>query len=121
MYEDAKTDFVIMRVTSAVQRSAEKWATELVVTIIQYLRRKERAKGEWNIAYLNDQALQSELQNEMMARETHECIFRIVGHSVASERRSISSLLPWLSGRLLAGIFVAPTLDTLKFAKTSFV
>jgi len=104
---------------------AAKWANDLVKLTNDYLRAEAIARSERNIAFLNEQAentdvvgakqaiysiLENEVSNQMLARGTEEYAFRIIDPAARPEVPSSPNFIAWISiavfGSLLLSVVV---------------
>lgn len=119
---DLKSGLVTMTITWTDPATAAKWANGLVDLTNSYLRDKEIAESERNIAYLNSEAakttivearlaifsiLQNELNKVMLARGNEEFAFKIIDPAVAPEKHSSPLRTNWLIGGLILGLFLS--------------
>jgi len=104
-------------------QTAAKWANDLVAMTNDYQRGKAIEETDRNIAFLNDQALksnvvevrqaiykilESEISKGMVARGSREYAFKILDPAVAPEKPSTPPPPIWI----LAGAFVGLLLSS---------
>jgi uncharacterized protein involved in exopolysaccharide biosynthesis len=119
---DNKTGLVTLTITWYDPQVAAKWANDIVRKANDYLRDKEIAVSERNIAYLNEEALKTDvvgirqaiytlMQNEidkvMVARGSEEFALKVVDPAFAPETPSSPKLLLWGIGGVFGGSFFA--------------
>jgi uncharacterized protein involved in exopolysaccharide biosynthesis len=113
---DTKTGLVTLTITWKDPQTAAKWANDLVAITNDYLRTKAIEESDRNIAFLNDQALksnvvevkqtiykilESEISKGMVARGSKEYAFKILDPAVAPEKPTSPNPPIWI----LAGSF----------------
>lgn len=115
-----KTNLVTLTITWYDPQVAAKWANDLVRMANDSLRDKEIAESERNIAYLNEEAvktdvvgirqaiytlMQSEINKVMIARGSEEFALKVVDPAFAPELPSSPNLLLWAIGGFFGGCF----------------
>jgi uncharacterized protein involved in exopolysaccharide biosynthesis len=121
---DTKTGLVTLSISWRDPKVAAAWANDLIKLTNEYLRAKAIREAEVNMAYLNEQALktdvvslkqgiytmlQAELNKVMMAKGTDEFALKIIDPAVAPERPSSPHPIAWP----LYGLFGGLVLSTL--------
>jgi uncharacterized protein involved in exopolysaccharide biosynthesis len=119
---DAKTGLTTLTITWSDPQLAAKWANDLVRMANDYLRDQAIRESERNIAYLNEQALKTDvvgirlaiytlLQNEinkaMLARGSDEYALKVVDPAFSPESPSSPVKLLWVIGGFFGGCFFA--------------
>jgi uncharacterized protein involved in exopolysaccharide biosynthesis len=118
---DNKTGIVSLAITWKDPELAAKWANDLVSITNNYLRKKAIDESQRNIAYLNEQALrtdvvpakqaiyvilQNEINKEMLARGSEEYAFRILDPARAPEKASSPQKILWLMGSFFGSLML---------------
>jgi len=119
---DPKTDLVTLTITWKDAELAARWANELVRMANEYSRDRAIQESERNIAYLNEQALktdmlgvkqviftilQNEINKEMLARGNSEYALKVLDPAFTPERPSSPKLTLWLIMGFFGGLFWA--------------
>ena len=122
---DTKSGLATLSITWRDPKMAATWANDLVRMTNQYLRTKEIAEAEANIAYLNEQAirsdvlpikqgiytmLQSEINKVMIAKGSTEFALKVVDPAVAPEKAVTPQPVLWTIFGLATGLLFACTL-----------
>ena len=124
--ETAKNGLVTMTITWTDPKAAADWANGIVRMTNEYLRDKAIAEAERNIAYLNEQALkteivgvrqaiyrllESEINQAMIARGNEEFALRVLDPAAVPEVRSSPKPIIWILlavfGSFLISAFIA--------------
>jgi uncharacterized protein involved in exopolysaccharide biosynthesis len=120
---DAKTGLVTLTITWRDPKTAAKWANDLVAITNDYLRGKAIAETDRDIAFLNEEALktnvvearqavykilESEISKGMVARGSREYAFKILDPAVPPEKPTTPDPPIWI----LAGAFVGLLLSS---------
>jgi len=120
--DNPKTGLVTMTIAWRDPVLAAQWANDLVKTTNDYMRSKAIAETERNIAYLKEQAaqtdiaqvrsaiytiLESEIKNAMLARGTDEYALKVIDPAVPPELHASPRLVVWMGVALLSGLMVA--------------
>ncbi len=108
---DTKTGMVTLTIRWTDAATAARWANGLVKMANDYLREAALAEADRNVAYLTEQAtntdavgikqatyflLQSELSKAMIAKGTQEYAFKIVDPAVPPERAAYPQKTIWV-------------------------
>jgi uncharacterized protein involved in exopolysaccharide biosynthesis len=119
---ETKTGLVTLTITWKDAQTAAKWANDLVALTNDYLRGKAIDETDRDIAFLNDQALktnvveakqaiykilESEISKGMIARGSKEYAFRILDPAFAPDRPSSPIPALWISVATLAGLILS--------------
>ena len=119
---ETKTGLVTLTITWKDAQTAAKWANELVAITNDYLRGKAIDETDRDIAFLNEQALktnvveakqaiykilESEISKGMIARGSKEYAFKILDPAFAPDRPSSPIPTLWVSVAMLAGLVLS--------------
>lgn len=119
---DSKTGLVRLTITWKNPKLAATWANGLVSLANSYLRNKAIAESQRNIAYLNEQAvktdlvgakqaiyaiLQNEINKEMLARGNDEYAFKVLDPAVPPEKASFPQKTRWVLIAFFGSLAVA--------------
>jgi uncharacterized protein involved in exopolysaccharide biosynthesis len=120
--EDRQTGLVTMRITWRDAAQAAKWANDLVRITNKYLRDKAIKESEENIAYLNEQALKTnvievktaiysllkeEVNKQMIARGREEYALKVLDPARPPEVRSSPSVVFLGAAGFAAGLVIS--------------
>jgi uncharacterized protein involved in exopolysaccharide biosynthesis len=119
---ETKTGLVTLTITWKDAQTAAKWANDLVAMTNDYLRGKAIDETDRDIAFLNDQALktnvveakqaiykilESEISKGMIARGSKEYAFRILDPAFAPDKPTSPDPPIWISVGTLAGLILS--------------
>jgi uncharacterized protein involved in exopolysaccharide biosynthesis len=119
---DAKSGLVTVTIKWKDANVAAKWANDLIRMTNAYLRAKAIHESDVNMAYLNDQALKTdivtvrqgiysmledEINKAMMAKGTEEFALKVIDPAVAPEKPSSPKPVTWTLTGLFLGIFLS--------------
>lgn len=127
---EAKTGLVTLTITWRDPETAAKWANDLVAITNDYLRGKAIDETDRNIAFLNDQALktnvveakqtiykilESEISKGMVARGNREYAFKILDPAVAPEKPITPTVPIWILAGATVGLLLSSGVVFLQF------
>ena len=119
---NAKTGLVTLSISWKDPAAAAVWANGLVKMTNEYMRDKAIREAERNIAYLTEQAaktnivearqaiysiMQTEINQEMLARGNEEYAFRVVDPAVEPEKEKSPQKTLWVLSGWLCGLSVS--------------
>jgi uncharacterized protein involved in exopolysaccharide biosynthesis len=120
--ESTKTGLITLAITWTDPQLAAQWANDLVKLTNDTMRERAIADSERNIAYLKEQAtqtdiaqvrtavyaiLESEIRRAMLARGTDEYALKVLDSAVAPEIPSAPKRTIWVSVGTVAGLFLS--------------
>jgi len=126
---DAKSGLVTLTITWKNPYTAAKWANDLVASTNDYLRGKAIEETDRHIAFLNDQALrtnvveakqtiykmlESEISKGMVARGTNEYAFKILDPAVAPDKPTSPDPPLWIFAGAFAGLLLSSAVVLLR-------
>jgi uncharacterized protein involved in exopolysaccharide biosynthesis len=109
--------------------TAAKWANDLVATTNDYLRGRAMEETDRNVAFLNEQALktnvveakqaiykilESEISKGMVARGSNEYAFKILDPAVAPDKPTSPDPPIWISAAAFAGLLLSSAVVLLR-------
>jgi uncharacterized protein involved in exopolysaccharide biosynthesis len=119
---ETKTGLVTLTITWKDAQTAAKWANDLVAITNDYLRGKAIDETDRDIAFLNDQALktnvveakqaiykilESEISKGMIARGSKEYAFKILDPAFAPDRPTSPAPALWITVATFAGLLLS--------------
>ena len=122
VYTDPKTSLVTVTVRWRDAQQAAGWANDLVAMTNSYTRQQAIDDAERNIAYLQNQAvktdvvevkqaiyslLQTQINKAMIARGTEQYALKVLDPAQVPERPSSPRPILWTAAALLAGLLVS--------------
>jgi uncharacterized protein involved in exopolysaccharide biosynthesis len=126
---EAKSGLVTLSIKWKDPQTAAKWANDLVALTNDYQRTKAIDETDRNIAFLNDQALksnvvevrqaiykilESEISKGMVARGSREYAFKILDPAVAPERPTTPPPPIWISAGAFGGLLLSSAVAILR-------
>lgn len=119
---DAKSGLITVEIKWRDPKLAAQWANDLVKLTNRYLRDKAIAESERNIAYLQEEAvktdivgareaiyavLQNEINKAMLARGSEEYALKVLDPAVAPEKAASPQPLLWIPIGFFGGLLLS--------------
>jgi uncharacterized protein involved in exopolysaccharide biosynthesis len=128
---DSRTGLVTLKITWTDPQLAAQWANDLVKETNSYLQGVAISEAERNIAYLREQmaksdlvavreamssVLQSEINNEILARGKDQYALKIIDPAVPPEQPEWPLKVPWIAAGFFVGLLASSFLAILRKA-----
>ena len=128
---DSRTGLVTLKITWTDPQLAAQWANDLVRETNSHLQGVAISEAERNIAYLREQmaksdlvavreamssVLQSEINNEILARGKDQYALKIIDPAVPPEQPEWPLKVPWIATGFFAGLLTSCFLAILRKA-----
>ena len=128
---DSRTGLVTLKITWTDPQLAAQWANDLVKETNSHLQGVAISEAERNIAYLREQMaksdlvavreaissiLQSEINNEILARGKDQYALKIIDPAVPPEQPEWPLKVPWIAAGFFVGLLASSFLAILRKA-----